>query len=78
MSVPGAVEVKVEQTSKNSFKLSIKLFKVDIVLSPNNTGSVAFLEPKYTFFDCIVIFGESIFTFSTAFKLIDFAELKSK
>ena len=73
--VPGAVETTVEQTCKNALKLLIKLFKVEIVLLPNNTASVAFLEPKYTFSDCIVVFGESIFTFSTAFKLIDFLEL---
>ena len=51
ISVPGGVETKVEQVCKNALKLSIKLFKVEIVLLPNNTGSVAFLEPKYTFSD---------------------------
>jgi hypothetical protein len=49
--VPGAVETTVEQTCKKALKLSIKLFKVEIVLLPNNNGSVAFLEPKYNFPD---------------------------
>ena len=56
IGVPGAVETTVEQICKNAFKLLIKLFKVAIVLFPNNNGSVAFLEPKYNFPDCNPVF----------------------
>jgi hypothetical protein len=49
--VPGAVDTTFSKEFKNPTILSSIDAKVAIVLSPNKTGSVAFLEPNNTLFD---------------------------
>jgi hypothetical protein len=49
--VPAPVDIIPFKESKNSTILSSIDVKVAIVLSPNKTGSVAFLEPNNTLFD---------------------------
>ena len=76
--VPVPVDIIPFKESKNSTILSSIDAKVVIVLSPNKTDSVAFLEPNNILPDWIIVVGASILTDSIAFKFTDLIELKSK
>jgi len=75
--VPEGVDTAVEHIVMKPERFVISWFNKDIVWLPNNNGSVAFLEPKYTFSDWITVDGVSILTLYTAFKFIDLLELNN-
>jgi hypothetical protein len=73
--VPGGVETNVLQIWANEERLEISWLSNSTVWLPNNKGSVAFLDPMYTFLDWNITVGVSILTPSIAFKLTVLLEL---
>ena len=61
----GVVKALLKLTKDNN-----NLFKSSKNVSPNITGSVAFLSPKYISGDEITVFGESRFILLREFKFI--------
>jgi len=74
---PSGTPTWLDKFEVNVAKFSNNWNNNSTVVSPNNTGSVAFLEPKYNSLAWITKLEVSIFTLSRELKLMLFGELNN-